>query len=190
MIFWWGENSSTDRQLIARQLIDSLPEASLACQEALKVVKEKARPSGGHASLCAGTIQGKEGRMQVLAGIAPSSQTIGSNKRVIHVQAKRSSWTTEANSTLTLAAKLGEGGKELVWWQPSSKAGWLMNCRPLSMSCRGRWVVCWWVVGWWVVGRWVFTPPIFQFHLFKSFFIDIRWHHLITLTQTKASLTF
>jgi hypothetical protein len=90
MIFRWGENSSTDRQLIARQLIDSLPEANLA----LKVVhhlKEKARPSGGHAALCAGTIHGKEGRMQVLAGLAPSSQTVGSNKRVIHVQAKCSS---------------------------------------------------------------------------------------------------
>jgi hypothetical protein len=27
---------------------------------------------------------------------------------------------TEANSTLTLAAKLGEGGRELARWQPSS----------------------------------------------------------------------
>ncbi len=47
--------------------------------------------SGGYAMRCAGVIQGKEGRIQVLAGLAPSSQTVGSNIRVIHEQAKRSS---------------------------------------------------------------------------------------------------
>ena len=52
---------------------------------------EKSISSGGYVVRCAGTIQGKEGRLQVLAGLAPSSQTVGSNKRVIHVQAKRSS---------------------------------------------------------------------------------------------------
>ncbi len=39
---------------------------------------------------CAGAIQGKEGGIQVLAGLAPSSQTVETNKRVIHEQAKRS----------------------------------------------------------------------------------------------------
>jgi len=53
-----------------------------------------------------GAIQGKEGRIQVLARLAPCSQTVVSNKRVIHEQAN--SLTTEANNTLTLAAKLGE----------------------------------------------------------------------------------
>jgi hypothetical protein len=51
----------------------------------------------GYAVWCADAIQGKEGRIQVLAGLAPSSQTVGSNKRVIHEQAKRSPWKTEAN---------------------------------------------------------------------------------------------
>jgi len=36
------------------------------------------------------TIQGKEGRIPVLAGLAPPSQTVGSNKRVICEQAKPS----------------------------------------------------------------------------------------------------
>jgi hypothetical protein len=48
----------------------------------------KAIPHGGYAAWCVGAIQGKEGRIQVLAGLAPSSQTIGANKRVIHEQAK------------------------------------------------------------------------------------------------------
>jgi hypothetical protein len=47
--------------------------------------------SGGYAARCAGAIQGKEGGIQVLAGLAPSSQTVGSNIRVIHERAKRSS---------------------------------------------------------------------------------------------------
>ncbi len=34
------------------------------------------------------------------------------------------SWTTEVKSTLTLAVKLVQGGRELVWWPPSIKAGW------------------------------------------------------------------
>ncbi len=54
-------------------------------------LKEKARPSGGHATRCAGNIQGKEGRIQVLAGLAPSSQTVESNKRVIYEQAEGTS---------------------------------------------------------------------------------------------------
>ena len=47
--------------------------------------------SGGYAVQCTGAIQGKEGGIQVFAGQAPSSQTVGSNIRVIHVQVKRSS---------------------------------------------------------------------------------------------------
>jgi len=43
----------------------------------------------GYASRCEGAIQGKEGEIQMLA--APSTQTVGSNKRVIHEQAKCSS---------------------------------------------------------------------------------------------------
>jgi hypothetical protein len=34
---------------------------------------------------CAGTIQAKEGRIQVLAGLTPSSQTVGSTERVIQI---------------------------------------------------------------------------------------------------------
>jgi len=52
---------------------------------------EKAISSCGYAAWCAGAIQGKDGRIQVLAGLAPSSQTVGSNKRVIREQAKPSS---------------------------------------------------------------------------------------------------
>jgi len=51
----------------------------------------KAPLSGGYAMQCAGAIQGKEGRIQVLAGLAPSSQTIGSNIRVIREKPKCSS---------------------------------------------------------------------------------------------------
>ncbi len=63
-------------------------------------------PPGRYAARCTGTIQGKEGGIQVLAGLAPSSQTVGSNIRVIHEQAKRSSWMTEVN-----IAKLGKWEK-------------------------------------------------------------------------------
>jgi hypothetical protein len=56
--------------------------------------------SGGYAMQCAGAIQGKEGGTQVLASLAPSSQTVGSIMRVIYEQGKRSSGTTEANIAL------------------------------------------------------------------------------------------
>ncbi len=46
--------------------------------------------SDEYATRCVGGIQGKEGGIQVLAGLAPSSQTVGFNIRVIHEQAKRS----------------------------------------------------------------------------------------------------
>ncbi len=46
--------------------------------------------SGGYAAWCAGTIQGKEGGIQVLAGRAQSSQTVGSNIRAFREKAKRS----------------------------------------------------------------------------------------------------
>jgi hypothetical protein len=42
----------------------------------------------GYTAWCADAIQGKEGGIQVLAGLAPSSQTVGSNKRVIHLPQK------------------------------------------------------------------------------------------------------
>jgi hypothetical protein len=45
----------------------------------------------GYAVQCAGPIQGKKGGIQVLAGLAPSSRTLGLNIRVIHEQAKHSS---------------------------------------------------------------------------------------------------
>ena len=51
----------------------------------------------GDAVRCAGAIQGKEGGIQMLAGLAPSSQTVGSN--------------TGAKTGCHLAAKLGEGEK-------------------------------------------------------------------------------
>jgi hypothetical protein len=51
----------------------------------------KAISSGGYATWCAGTIQGKEDGIQGLVGLVPSSQTVGSNKRVINEQAKCSS---------------------------------------------------------------------------------------------------
>ncbi len=44
--------------------------------------------SSGFAMRCAGAIQGKEGGIQMLAGLAPSSQTVGSNIRVIREQAR------------------------------------------------------------------------------------------------------
>ena len=54
--------------------------ATALCTQGAKVtkvavhhLKEKARPSGGYAERCAGAIQGKEGGIQVLAGLAPSS---------------------------------------------------------------------------------------------------------------------
>ncbi len=120
----------------------------------------KAIPSGGYTVQWAGAIQGKEGSIQVLEGLAPSSQTVGSNKRVIHEQAKHSSQTTEVNCTLTLAAKLGEGGREVA---PGRLLGqlqasqWVVagpvdelsvdklsstSCHflALSMSCLDQWV--------------------------------------------------
>jgi len=39
----------------------------------------------GYTAWCADAIQGKEGGIQVLAGLAPSSQTVGSNISVIHL---------------------------------------------------------------------------------------------------------
>jgi hypothetical protein len=41
---------------------------------------EKAISSGGYAAWCMGAIQGKEGGIQVLAGLAPSSQIVRSKK--------------------------------------------------------------------------------------------------------------
>jgi hypothetical protein len=52
----------------------------------------KAPLSDGYAVQWVGAIQGKEGGIQVLAGLAPSSQTVGYNIKVIHEQAKRRSW--------------------------------------------------------------------------------------------------
>ncbi len=51
-----------------------------------KSSSEALRREGGYTAQCAGAIQGKEGKLQVLAGLAPSSQTVGSNIRVIHEQ--------------------------------------------------------------------------------------------------------
>ncbi len=56
----------------------------------------KAPSSGGYAAHCVGTMQGKESGIQVLAGLAPSSQTIGSLFSVIYEQVKRNSWMAEA----------------------------------------------------------------------------------------------
>jgi len=53
-------------------------------------------------------------RIQVLAGLAPSSQTVGSNIKWIYEQAKRSSLTTEVN----IAPATSE---------PSSKAGFVTS---------------------------------------------------------------
>ncbi len=80
----------------------------------------KAISSGRYAKWCMGAIKGKEGRIQVLAGIAPSIQTVGSNKRVIHdlLMNDRSEQHSHPGN------KAGWGGKELARWPPSSKAGW------------------------------------------------------------------
>jgi hypothetical protein len=51
-------------------------------------------------------MEGKEGGIQVLAGLAPSSQTVGSNIRVIHEQAKRSSQTTKVKELGKVEATL------------------------------------------------------------------------------------
>jgi hypothetical protein len=48
---------------------------------AIHHLEEIQTPIGGHTVHCAGAIQGKEGGIQVLAGLAPCSQTVGSNKR-------------------------------------------------------------------------------------------------------------
>ncbi len=53
--------------------------------------------SGQYAVQCTGAIQGKEGGIQVLAGLTPSSQTVGSLFRVTHEQVNSSSLTTEVN---------------------------------------------------------------------------------------------
>ncbi len=55
------------------------------------VLRGEAPLSVGYAMWCAGAIQGKEGGIQMLAGLAPSSQTVGSNIRAIHEHAKCSS---------------------------------------------------------------------------------------------------
>jgi len=46
----------------------------------------------GYTSWFAGVIHGKERVIQVLAGLAPLSQIMGSLPKVIHQQAKHSSW--------------------------------------------------------------------------------------------------
>jgi hypothetical protein len=45
-----------------------------------------------------GAFHGKEGTMQVLAGLAQSSQTVGSLFRVIREQEKCNSWMTDVNT--------------------------------------------------------------------------------------------
>jgi hypothetical protein len=47
-----------------------------------KVVKVVVHHLRGYATWCVGAIQGKECGIQVLAGLAPSSQTVGSNRRI------------------------------------------------------------------------------------------------------------
>jgi hypothetical protein len=64
----------------------------------------------GCAARCAGAIQGKEGRIQVLVGL-----TVVSNIRVIHEQAKRSSWMIEANVALVVKATLQVAPNSGVW---------------------------------------------------------------------------
>jgi hypothetical protein len=59
-----------------------------------------------------GTIQGKEGGIQVLAGLAPSSQTVGSNERVIHASEAQLMNDRSECSSVPLAAKLGEGERQ------------------------------------------------------------------------------
>ncbi len=73
--------------------------------------------SGGYAAQCVGAMQGKEGRIQVLAGQAPSSQTVGSNIWVIHEQVKHRSWMTEVNIALATS--------EQTWWKPPCR--WLLT---------------------------------------------------------------
>jgi hypothetical protein len=73
--------------------------------------------TGGYAVQCVGAIQGKEGRIQVLASLAPSIQTVGSNIWVIHEQAKCSSWMIEAIIALA--------NSEQTWWKPPWR--WLLT---------------------------------------------------------------
>ncbi len=51
------------------------------------------------------------GQDTLLAGLAPSSQTVGSNTRVLHGQKKRSSWMTEAKGVGKVKATCNSG----VW---------------------------------------------------------------------------
>ncbi len=55
---------------------------------------------------CADAIQGKEGGIQVLVGLGTSSQAVRYNIRVIHEQAKRSSWMIEVNIAQVVEATL------------------------------------------------------------------------------------
>ncbi len=67
---------------------------------------------GGYAMQCSGAIQGKEGGIQVLAGLAPSGQTVGSNIRVIHelvTEANIAPVTLQQSWVRGKGSKLGEG---------------------------------------------------------------------------------
>ncbi len=64
----------------------------------------------GYAAWCLDAIQGKEVRIQVLAGLAPSSQTV-SNIKVVHEQEKlmhdRSKEGGKTEATLQVAPNSG-----------------------------------------------------------------------------------
>jgi hypothetical protein len=66
----------------------------------------KAPLSGGYAVQYECAIQGKDDGIQVLAGLAPSSQTVGANIKVICEQVKRSSWMTEVTEANIAPATL------------------------------------------------------------------------------------
>jgi hypothetical protein len=78
--------------------------------------------SGGHAAWCTVTIQRKEGRVQVLAGLAPSSQTVGSNISAIHGASDVQVMNDRSKHKFHLAAKLGVGEKTVGWVETTFQA--------------------------------------------------------------------
>jgi hypothetical protein len=96
---------------------------------------------------CVGTIQGKESTIQVLASLAPSSQTVGSNIRVIPDKLKCSSWAIEADIAQVVEAILqvapNIGSMKVPKAQPQSRYREATSRfgKPLKFSLLGRWII-------------------------------------------------
>jgi hypothetical protein len=62
---------------------------------------------GGYVVLCSGSSQGKERKIQMLAGQVPLSQRVGSFVRMIHKQLKCSPRAPEVNITNSVVETVG-----------------------------------------------------------------------------------